>query len=752
MSMEIGKAVIAIEAVDLTKNVIGSLQANLGQLSGVVSQLGGGFQALGSVIGGFASGGVAGAAIAATSELVQGLQDSVEAAASFEQALNRIGAVTGVTGQDLQAYRDVITSIAPEFGRSLEETSAALEALAKAGVDIRDSAGAMEALRGVLEMATIEGANAEQMANALAQAMAMFGLSAGDAGKAVDALVNASKEGIGTVQDFAVGLGYVGSTAASLGLGLDETLAAMVKLERQLGSAEKAGRYLDSMFRSLVQNGKKAGIEIFDASGHMKSMAEITQELERWLGQFDTEAERSAAIMQVFDAQGARAVQMLTSMDDAGRKGSEVVAELAAKLGESGSAAEMASKQLEGYAATQARFNTVMQLLQVQVGEALLPALTDLMKYFLDLGQTVGPAFGEIQSALGELGQALGISREDLEWLGKIIKDFVVIELKGLAQIIRWVAEGIGKLKEGAVGVYDALSKPFGIALKLIEAFLGAIAKVAGAWDWLWSKLTGQQPTQGPQAPQEMFQLEMPELPEAIEETGKAQEEATQPIFDYRKSMEQLWQTMDRTKSVHDEVNEKLGKQAETMTDLSETAKGYEETTNLTVEDLKGMNQEYATMVAQKDAVVEAQQKFLEGFQQIRQNVTAAAEAAQRLLSSITSLPAEKTVTIYIRQVYLTEGEKASTTTTTSSSDKLKFPNPYPSRQFGGWIPETGLYLLHRGEYVTPAHEAPGLAAANMQVHNTFYVNASSRFEVDQFLERFEERMVESWRRARQLA
>jgi TP901 family phage tail tape measure protein len=619
LSMEIGKAVIAIEAVDLTKNVIGSLQANLGQLSGVVSQLGGGFKTLGSVIGGFASGGVAGAAIAATSELVQGLQDSVEAAASFEQALNRIGAVTGVTGQDLQAYRDVITSIAPEFGRSLEETSAALEALAKAGVDIRDSAGATEALRGVLEMATIEGANAEQMANALAQAMAMFGLSAGDAGKAVDALVNASKEGIGTVQDFAVGLGYVGSTAASLGLGLDETLAAMVKLERQLGSAEKAGRYLDSMFRSLVQNGKKAGIEIFDASGHMKSMTEITQELERWLGQFSTEAERSAAIMQVFDAQGARAVQMLVSMDDAGRKGSEVVAELAAKLGESGSAAEMASKQLEGYAATQARFNTVMQLLQVQVGEALLPALTDLMKYFLDLGQTVGPAFGEIQSALGELGQALGISREDLEWLGKIIKDFVVIELKGLAQIIRWVAEGIGKLKEGAVGVYDALSKPFGIALKLIEAFLGAIAKVAGK-PGIGSGPSSpvSSPPRVHRHPRRCSSLRCLSSRRPSRRRGRRRRRRPSPYLTIRKSMEQLWQTMDRTKSVHDEVNEKLGKQAETMTDLSETAKGYEETTSLTVEDLKGMNQEYATMVAQKDAVVEAQQKFLEGFQQIR--------------------------------------------------------------------------------------------------------------------------------------
>ncbi|MEM3677759.1 MAG: phage tail tape measure protein [Candidatus Bathyarchaeia archaeon] len=755
MSFEVGRAVITIEAIDLTRNVIGSLQANLGQLSGLVSQLGGGFKSLGSVIGGFASGGVAGAAIAATSELIQGLQDSVEAAASFEQALNRIAAVTGASTEDIHAFRSAIEQVAPEFGRSLEEVSGALEALAKAGVDIRDSAGAMEALRGVLQMAAIEGANATEMANALAQAMAMFGLSAADSEKAVDALVNASKEGIGTVQDFAVGLGYVGSTAASMGLSIDETLAAVVKLERQLGSAEKAGRYLDAMFRSLIKNGEEAGIQIFDASGQMKSMAEIVQELERWLGQFDTEAERSAAIMEVFDSQGARAVQMLVSMDEAGRRGSEVIADLAAKLGESGSAAEMAAKQMEGYTATQARFNAAMQVLQVQVGEALLPALTDFMQYLLELGEAVGPAFGEIQEALAELGRALGLSSEDLQKLGDIIKNFIVIELKGLAQIIRWVAQGVEGLKAAGAGLYEALSKPFGIAIAIMNAFLQGIQKVAGAWDWLWGKLTGKQPQ--PQTPQEIFKLEMPELPREVQETGGAMAAATTPIFDYRSSMEQLWQTMDRTKTVHQETNATLEEQAEVLGEVGEVAKGYEQVSNMTVEDLKAMNQEYATLVESRDAVVETITKFNEGFQQVRQNLQGAASAAQQLLTSINALPAEKHVWIYIHQVYGGGGGEA-TTTTAGAHGAEGYGRPvrrevWQRMQAGGWIPETGLYLLHRGEYVVPAHRAEQpIGTANMNVHNTFYVNASNRFEVDQFLDRFEERMVEAWRRIRQLA
>lgn len=483
MSTELGKAVIAIEAIDYTKNVFGSLQANLSQLGGLVADLGGGFEALGSVIQGFAAGGVAGAAIAATSEFIQGLKDSVDAAADFEAAMNRIAASVGIATDAVGPFRDLILQVAPEFGRSLTETAAALEALAKAGVDVSNAAAAMEALRGTLQMAAIEGANAEEMAGKLAQAMAMFAIPAEEAQQAVDALVNASMAGIGTLSEFANGLGYVGSTAASLGLSLEETLAALVKIEQQLGSAEKAGRYLDAMFRDLIDHADDMNLNIFDQSGNLKDMTEIVKELENWLNQFATDQERAAALMENFGAQGARAVQMLVSMNEEGQKGSEILALLEEKLGATGSAAEAAAKQMEGYAAVQAQFNTQMEALQVRIGEALLPALTDFMKWINELMIELEPAIEELLNAFNELAAALGLTNEDVRVLGDFIKNFLIVEITGLAEIIKAMALAVEGWKMIFADVAEVIGPPIRTAIELIRSLIEVLIEAKQKWD-----------------------------------------------------------------------------------------------------------------------------------------------------------------------------------------------------------------------------------------------------------------------------
>ena len=82
----LGNVVIAIQAVDEASGVFGNIQASMGLLGGALSQLGPGFQQLGGIIQGFAAGGIAGAAVMATTQLVKGLQDSVQAAANSQAA------------------------------------------------------------------------------------------------------------------------------------------------------------------------------------------------------------------------------------------------------------------------------------------------------------------------------------------------------------------------------------------------------------------------------------------------------------------------------------------------------------------------------------------------------------------------------------------------------------------------------------------------------------------------------------------
>jgi len=93
-----GSVVVAIKAVDEASSVFGKIQASMGILGNTLNQLGGGFTQLGSVVSGFAAGGVAGAAVASVGELTKGLQWAVSEAKASEQAWTDLQASLKLTG------------------------------------------------------------------------------------------------------------------------------------------------------------------------------------------------------------------------------------------------------------------------------------------------------------------------------------------------------------------------------------------------------------------------------------------------------------------------------------------------------------------------------------------------------------------------------------------------------------------------------------------------------------------------------
>jgi phage-related protein len=86
----LGSVVVAVKAVDEASSVMDRIRASCGVLGGTLSELGGGFASVGSVVSGFAGAGVAGAATAALGEVIKGLQWSVGEASASEQAFKNL--------------------------------------------------------------------------------------------------------------------------------------------------------------------------------------------------------------------------------------------------------------------------------------------------------------------------------------------------------------------------------------------------------------------------------------------------------------------------------------------------------------------------------------------------------------------------------------------------------------------------------------------------------------------------------------
>ena len=283
----------------------------------------------------------------AANKTVEAFGQAGEKTADLEWTLKGIVAASGEVGDAAEQLYSQLNKVAhaqTDLGVTSNQAAEALESLVKAGLSGQEAA---DALRSSLEMAKIEGISAAEASDMLVGIMNQFGYSAKDATKVVDALTNASVQGVDTASDFALGLSYVGAQASSMGLNLQETLAALVALNNQGIAAEKAGRYLASMLTDLVDKNDKLGFSIYDANGKLLSLHEIIGRLSEKLKSFGSDEERNTYLTSIFGNQSIRAALSLLNLAQGGISASAVLAELTGKMGAVGTATNLTNTLMD---------------------------------------------------------------------------------------------------------------------------------------------------------------------------------------------------------------------------------------------------------------------------------------------------------------------------------------------------------------------------------------------------------------------
>jgi TP901 family phage tail tape measure protein len=415
-------------------------------------------------------GSVAGGIIAAefAQNVTGALEDvgrtATEQAAAFELATARIIAAVGATGEEAEALRKTLEETAKtlgvEYGVGATAAMEAMESLVKAGLE---GGEAVEALAGVLQLATIEGIDTASAANMVVQAMTMFGLSAQEAARAVDGFVKSSAAGIDTAAGYASGLANVGATAASMGLSIEETLAALVQLDNTFGGAVESGTFLNRMLLDLVEKADKAGISLYRADGSMRSLDEIVGEIRAKIQGFGDDQRAVNEWLGIFDTRAQKAILALVSYD-------ETVAETQAKLGEMAGAVDQVNIILSTYEGQLAKTQAAKENAAIAAGE---------------LTTKIGLLGAELTAALGPVGLLV-------DALGPTMLSGV---MQGLT--VATIPKLIGALGSG--GLTGALSSvggtitsivpmiastgPLGIALLGITAAVGVFAL---AWSQNW--------------------------------------------------------------------------------------------------------------------------------------------------------------------------------------------------------------------------------------------------------------------------
>ena len=114
---------------------------------------------------------------------------AVKTAADFDSAMSQVAAVSGATGDDLQALRDKAREMGEKTKFSASEAAEAMNYMAMAGWKTEDMLGGLD---GIMNLAAASGEDLAPTSDIVTDALTAFGLSASDSSHFADILAAAS--------------------------------------------------------------------------------------------------------------------------------------------------------------------------------------------------------------------------------------------------------------------------------------------------------------------------------------------------------------------------------------------------------------------------------------------------------------------------------------------------------------------------------------------------------------------------------
>lgn len=248
-------------------------------------------------------------------ELVSTLSESSRMFQDYQLTLTKTALASGATADemdDMVAQIDAVSKGQVGLGYSALEAAEAMESLVKAGFTVKESS---EALKAALMLARIESVGTAEASNVLVQVLTQFHKPATEAENVLTLMSQAADSGIDTLMGYAAGLSNAGTNAYFFGATLEETLGALVVLDKHFGNATESGTFLNMMFRELTNNSEDFGIELYDAEGNAKSFTVILSELKAEVDRLGTDTEEARKYLAQFEIRAQQAGIALTSLN-----------------------------------------------------------------------------------------------------------------------------------------------------------------------------------------------------------------------------------------------------------------------------------------------------------------------------------------------------------------------------------------------------------------------------------------------------
>jgi TP901 family phage tail tape measure protein len=263
-----------------------------------------------------------------------GLAASVNTLKNFGQAMSEVKAVSGATAVELAALTAEARRLGGTTRFSATEAATAIGLLARAGFTANE---ALVAVSGTLNLAQAGGLGLAESADIVANVLGGFNLKATQTARIVDVLALAANASNSSVQELGESLVYAAPTATALGLGVEDTVAALGKLADAGLKGGAGGRGFQSFASAFV--GKKS--EITEIIGEFNLAEEGLTKLLKRLNEAGITTQQ---VIEIFRVENLDVFKILSNAAADGAKGLDP---LTKKLKEAAGSAAVTSKIMD---------------------------------------------------------------------------------------------------------------------------------------------------------------------------------------------------------------------------------------------------------------------------------------------------------------------------------------------------------------------------------------------------------------------
>ena len=412
---------------------------------------------------------------------------AVKTAADFDAGMSQVAAISGATGDDLEALRDKAREMGSKTNFSASEAASAMEYMAMAGWKTGDMLGGIE---GIMNLAAASGEDLATTSDIVTDALTAFGLSAEDSGHFADILAAASSNANTNVSMMGETFKYCAPIAGALGFSAEDTAEAIGLMANAGIKSTQAGTALRTIMNNLTGEVKISGKAIGDvtiattnADGSMRDLSDILADCRTaFSGLSESEKAQAAETLVGKNAMSGFLALMNAAPEDIDKLSNAID-------NCDGTAESMAATMQDNLAGQLTILKSQLEELAISFGEILMPAIRSIVSHIQGFIDKLNGMDESQKKAIITIGLVVAAIGPLLVIIGTVISK-VGVAMQGFVKL----AGAFNKIKAAAsagTGIFGKLGAAIGGVSAPVLAVVAVIAVLVAAFVHLWNTNEG---------------------------------------------------------------------------------------------------------------------------------------------------------------------------------------------------------------------------------------------------------------------